>query len=322
MRANLRAPDRRGRQSKVYNSNYICKIVRKGLWCARASTILGKVSPDKASKVSKVPPWGDRSERLAGRKYRAATFSPRHIFSRHPLAGSSWRSHNPPASRIIAGELSDGVRLRPELRTNYCGAVAGRVRYSRLMTDVGVESIPQIERRSSNHREAVERRPSKQRSRLSNGSKLLPATDGRSVTARRFKDLIEFICVDLGGADRLSEGERQLVRRAAALSAECERQEALWARGEAEFDIAAYSTLTSTVRRVFETLGLKRVPRNVTPFMEGVAASSPAPDLTQLSNSQLDRLYALLAEARESGFEALRKVTEEHEESAERDCRW
>ncbi len=115
------------------------------------------------------------------------------------------------------------------------------------------------------------------RSRVTNGSKLLPLADGRSVTARRFKDLVEFICADLGGADQLSEGERQLVRRAAALSAECERQEALWARGEAEFDIAAYSILTNAVRRVFETIGLKRVPRDVTPRMS-LAEAFPEDD--------------------------------------------
>jgi hypothetical protein len=154
------------------------------------------------------------------------------------------------------------------------------------MTDVGVETIP-----------PVSRKPAAHRSRVTNGSKLLPATDGRSMTARRFKDLVEFICVDLGGADRLSEGERQLVRRAAALSAECERQEAMWARGEAEFDISAYSMLTNAVRRVFETIGLKRVPRDVTSTnqLEGVAVSTPSPDLSNLSASELDRLERLVA---------------------------
>jgi hypothetical protein len=158
------------------------------------------------------------------------------------------------------------------------------------MTAIGVESVPPLAQRTGAHR-----------SRVTNGSKLLPLADGRSVTARRFKDLVEFISVDLGGVDRLSEGEKQLVRRAAALSAECERQEALWARGEAEFDIASYSLLTNAVRRVFETIGLKRVPRNVTPGSLEVVASSPSPDLTQLSASELDKLYRLLAEAREGG---------------------
>jgi len=35
------------------------------------------------------------------------------------------------------------------------------------------------------------------------------------------------ISADLGGVAMLSEGQRQLIRRAAMLSAECERQEAM-----------------------------------------------------------------------------------------------
>jgi hypothetical protein len=112
-----------------------------------------------------------------------------------------------------------------------------------------VENIPQITRRPAAHR-----------SRVANGSKLLPLTDGRSASARRFKDLIEDIMLDLGGADMLSEGQRQLIRRAAMLSAESERLEARWARGESEFEIGAYATLTNALRRVLETLGLKRMP--------------------------------------------------------------
>jgi hypothetical protein len=101
-----------------------------------------------------------------------------------------------------------------------------------------------------------------QRHHVANGSKLLPLTDGRSATARRFRDLIEGITADLGGTDHLSEGERQLIRRAALLSAEAERLGALWARGEAEFDVGAYGVLTNGLRRVFETIGLKRVARD------------------------------------------------------------
>ena len=77
----------------------------------------------------------------------------------------------------------------------------------------------------------------KGRSRVTNGSKLLPLADGRSVTARRFRDLYEDIAMDLGGLDCLSEGQKQLIRRAAMLSAESERLEALSARGEAGFDM-------------------------------------------------------------------------------------
>src|SRR5258705_10925419 len=83
-------------------------------------------------------------------------------------------------------------------------------------------------------------RSSKLRSKLSNGSKLLPMTDGRSATARRFKDLVEDIAADLGGKDHLSESQRQLIRRAAMLSAEAERMVALAARGATEFGIELF----------------------------------------------------------------------------------
>jgi hypothetical protein len=158
------------------------------------------------------------------------------------------------------------------------------------MTDAdshgGVESIPPLAKRTGAHR-----------SRVTNGSKLLPLSDGRSATARRFKDLVEFICVDLGGADRLSEGEKQLVRRAAALSAELERQEARWARGETEFDISAYSVLTNALRRVLESLGLGRRARDVTPFSR--VASTADDDLIQrLPADQFEQLGYLLGEER------------------------
>jgi hypothetical protein len=111
------------------------------------------------------------------------------------------------------------------------------------------------------------------RSPAANGSKLLPLTDGRSSTARRFRDLIEDISADLGGAAHLSEGQRQLVRRAAMLSAESERMEALAARGEAEFDIDLYGMLCDRLGRLFGRLGLERKSRDVTPDLQSYLAA-------------------------------------------------
>src|SRR5262249_26868921 len=70
------------------------------------------------------------------------------------------------------------------------------------------------------------------RSRVTNGKVILPAIDGRSTTARRYRDLIDQITNDLGGPQMVSEGQRQLIRRAAMLSAEAERLEALACRNE------------------------------------------------------------------------------------------
>ena len=92
------------------------------------------------------------------------------------------------------------------------------------------------------------------------------------MTARRFKDLTEFLASDLGGADRLSQGELQLIRRAALLSAEAEKLEAEWSRGE-KFDLLAYCTSANALRRILETIGLERRQRDVTPSLESYLAS-------------------------------------------------
>jgi hypothetical protein len=55
--------------------------------------------------------------------------------------------------------------------------------------------------------------------------------DGRTLAAKRAKELIEAIAADLGGGDRLSEGERQLVQRAAVLGAYIESCEVKWLSG-------------------------------------------------------------------------------------------
>jgi hypothetical protein len=114
------------------------------------------------------------------------------------------------------------------------------------------------------------------RSKAANG-KLLPMTDGRSATARRFKDLVEDIAADLGGKDHLSEGQRQLIRRAAMLSAESERMEALAARGEAEFDIDLYGMICDRLGRLFGRLGLERVARPVNDGSQALASYFAAP---------------------------------------------
>jgi hypothetical protein len=116
------------------------------------------------------------------------------------------------------------------------------------------------------------RRKPMARSKVGNGKVLLPMTDGRSLTARRFQDLYEDIGSDLGGLSALSEGKKQLIRRAATLSAESERLEAEWANGR-EFDIMVYSTLANCLRRILESLGLDRVARDVSlsAYLDGKA---------------------------------------------------
>jgi hypothetical protein len=132
----------------------------------------------------------------------------------------------------------------------------------------------------------------KGRSRVTNGSKLLPLSDGRSATARRFRDLYEDFSADLGGVAMLSEGQRQLCRRAAMLSAECERMEAMAARNDRRpddaiawkseapfvFDLEIYGTLCDRLGRLFGRLGLERKSKDVTPDLRSYIAGKDRPE--------------------------------------------
>lgn len=102
-------------------------------------------------------------------------------------------------------------------------------------------------------------------SKVTNGSKLfLPGVDGRSAVARRARDIFDAICSDLGGHDRLSEAQTQLVRRAAMISIQCEQLEAIAAAGR-EIDLDVFGKLTDRLGRTLQRLGLKRQPRDITP---------------------------------------------------------
>jgi hypothetical protein len=128
------------------------------------------------------------------------------------------------------------------------------------------------------------------RSKVANG-RLLPLADGRSATARRFRDLYGDIANDLGGIDHLSEGQRQLIRRAAMLSAECERMETQAARDERRpvgeiawksdaphvFDLEVYGQLCDRLGRLFGRLGLERKSKDVTPDLRSYLAGKDLP---------------------------------------------
>ncbi len=69
-----------------------------------------------------------------------------------------------------------------------------------------------------------------QRSRVTNGSALLPNIDGRSSWARRCRDVLALHVSDLGGDEAVSEAERSICRRAAVLTTELELLEARFAQ--------------------------------------------------------------------------------------------
>jgi hypothetical protein len=102
------------------------------------------------------------------------------------------------------------------------------------------------------------------RSRVTNGKTPFVEADGRGPWARRWRDVLAEITSDLGGADLLSEGQRQLARRCATIAIACERMEGEAAAGT-EIDLDVYGTLTDRLGRAFQRLGLKRQPREIGP---------------------------------------------------------
>lgn len=101
--------------------------------------------------------------------------------------------------------------------------------------------------------------------------------DGRTAAARAARALIGDLESDLGGADRLSAGERVIVGRAAVATAMIEDIEARWLSGR-PLDVAAYCALVNVQRRLLTTVGLQRRSRDVTPDLASyVAAKTAAP---------------------------------------------
>jgi hypothetical protein len=112
-------------------------------------------------------------------------------------------------------------------------------------------------------------KPRRCRSAVTNGSRLFVDRPGDTKWARRFSDILAEIVIDIGGADQLSEGQRQLARRCATIAIECERMEGEAAAGE-KIDLDLYGTMTDRLGRAFHRLfpGLKRQQRDVTPTLQ------------------------------------------------------
>jgi hypothetical protein len=95
---------------------------------------------------------------------------------------------------------------------------------------------------------------------------VLPGIDGRSLIARRYRDITSAILVDQGGEDLCSESRRQLIRRFAAAAVLAEQMEAKLANGE-QIDIAQHALLCSTLVRVAQRIGINRIPKDIVPSL-------------------------------------------------------
>lgn len=105
------------------------------------------------------------------------------------------------------------------------------------------------------------------RSAVTSGRQLFIEGNPNSAWSRRFHDLVLGHVSDLGGADLLSEAQFSLIRRAAAIECELERLDARLSAGE-PVDLDSYGRCAGHLRRLFETIGVERVARDVTPSLD------------------------------------------------------
>jgi hypothetical protein len=133
---------------------------------------------------------------------------------------------------------------------------------------------------SSANRQPVGARPPATRSAATNGRLFAAAVaDGRSAWARRYRDLLEIHVADAGGEAVVSGAELAIIRRATRIEIEMELLDARSAEAgtvaSAE-DLYLYFTGSNSMRRLFESVGLRRVARDVTPTLEDIAAEIQA----------------------------------------------
>jgi hypothetical protein len=100
--------------------------------------------------------------------------------------------------------------------------------------------------------------------------------------ARRLRDLLALHVSDLGGEDVVTAAEHSLCRRISTITVELElleRKFALKGKGAAAEDLDMYLRAANSLRRLLESIGLKRVARDVTPLLQDyLAERSAAPE--------------------------------------------
>jgi hypothetical protein len=111
---------------------------------------------------------------------------------------------------------------------------------------------------------AVVVRPLTVRSALTNDPLKLRGIDGRSVDARRYRDVAIALADDLGGQDKLSESSKILVRQAAAMTVQVESLQSKIVSGD-DVDIEQLTRLSNVLGRTLQRLGIrKRADRKLT----------------------------------------------------------
>jgi hypothetical protein len=100
-------------------------------------------------------------------------------------------------------------------------------------------------------------RPLTVRSAVTNDPLMLRGVDGRSMVARRYRDVAIALADDLGGQEKLTEPTKILVRQAAALTVQVEALQGKIVAGE-DIDLEQLTRLSNVLGRTLQRLGLKK----------------------------------------------------------------
>ena len=96
------------------------------------------------------------------------------------------------------------------------------------------------------------------RSKITNGSRLLAGVDGRSPDARRFRDLMNGYAAELGGIENLSLFDRTSVRNCAGMTLRLEQLQSAVANNDATVSTDELIRLSGAVKRILESLMQRR----------------------------------------------------------------
>lgn len=102
--------------------------------------------------------------------------------------------------------------------------------------------------------------------KVMNQTQVLPGVDGRSLMARRVRELSQQMVSDCGGD--VTQTRLAIIMRACVLLARIEQAEAAALDGRAELEPQAHVLMVNCARRLLCDIGLERVARDVTPNLD------------------------------------------------------
>lgn len=122
-----------------------------------------------------------------------------------------------------------------------------------------------------NHRNTLD-------ARIMGGISSIDALDKRTRPFKRYQVIVGAVLADMGGADNVSEIQRQLIAKFATLALQLEAMEAAAIEGN-EIDLDLFGRCAGHLRRIAEALGTGRVPRllpSVAEYVESLPVESEA----------------------------------------------